>query len=120
MTFPTNTESDGPHFRFLTRRDQRFFPPYRQSATEKEQIKALASFLNLIGVGFITVGVIAPAIGILREIITGEGLDLDRSQMLQIASLLAASAAGGMLFRVASHRAFIALQDNLNEVGDVS
>lgn len=112
MTLPTNFEAG------RRRDDVRTDPGIGrtlhadQNEAEKEQIKALANFFNLIGVGFITVGMIAPTIGILREIIVGTGLDLSERQIVEVASLLIASAVGGILFRLGCHVILARLRTN--------
>ncbi len=117
VTFATNADVDRRRFRGNRERPPPT-PRPSQGEVKKEQIKAFAGFLNLIGVGFVTVGVIAPVISILTSVTMGADFTRTADQVVNILCMLLASAGGGILFRWASNGAYRLLQENGMEADD--
>ena len=106
MTLPANIEDGAGRTRSPLRQAVAPPPTAYQSEARKEQIKANASFFNLIGVGFMTVGIISSSVSYL---VTPSTLHADAATYVIV---LGGCAAGGPLSRFASHLLYGALIEN--------
>lgn len=106
MTLPTNIEDGSGRARSSLRPAIASPPTAYQSEARKEQIKANSSFFNLIGVGFMSVGIISSSVSYL---VTPSTLHADATTCVIV---LGGCAAGGLLSRFASHLLYGALIEN--------